>query len=598
MSSAELAPELIHAVAPVAQGIAGNAASPEAIQRLSSQMHGPTLSVKSRRKVLQKLKAALVALRTGDFNVGAKRALGALEIDEASGLGWHILAICQEKSGDFGQALLAYEAAMKLAPKETDVAQDLGRLAQQMGELDIAEKLFVKYLSTNPGDIEATNNLSCVLRDQKRYGEAVEMLRALLAIEAESPVLWNTLGTVLSDQGDMSTALTFFNEALRLHPDFAKAHYNRSTTRHALGDMEGALADLETAMPGAESAFERSMMNMSRALQLMAMGRLGEAFDAYEARLDQNMPDVLRVLASAPRWDPATETIRGKRLLIVGEQGLADEMLFAGCIGDAIEDVGPEGKVFIAVERRMVEMFQRSFPAAMVGAHRSVKQAGQFTRFVPLVEELTADGQGVDCWTPMASLLAVYRRSIEDFPNHAGYLKVDPDRVAHWRGELDKLGDGLKVGLHWKSLVLTGSRARYFSSFQRWRRVLSTPGTMMVNLQCGDVTEDLAEAEASGVTIWTPPIDLKNDLEDVAALSAAVDIVIGPGIAGTNLAAATGANTWMIIAPDDWQLLGTHAYPYYPGMRVYRRATFDGWDEVMERLRSDLEEAVRIGNAR
>ena len=594
MSAVELPPEQIHAFAPAAQGVAGDSASPDAIRKLSRQLASPRLAAKAQRKVLDRLKAALMAVRAGAFELGAQRALEALKTDETSGLAWHVLAICREKSGDLGQALLAYEAALKLLPNETDVAHDLGRLAQQMGYLDIAEKLLLKYLAADPGHVEATNNLACVLRDQKRYGDAVETLRALLGVEPESPVLWNTLGTVLSDQGDMDTALTFFEEALRHDPAFAKARYNRANARQPLGDPVGALEDIDAALPGAESPFERAMMNMARAMLLMTLGRIPEGFDAYEVRLDPHLPEAMRVAVDAPRWDP-TDDIRGKRLLIVGEQGIADEMVFGTCIGDAIEAVGPQGQVYVAVEPRLTGLFQRAFPAAVVGAHRSVKLEGRITRYVPFAEELEG---GVDAWIPMASLLSVYRPSIESFPDRRGYLVPDVDRVAHWKAELERLGPGLKVGLHWKSLVLAGSRARYFSSFERWAPVLTTPGAVMVNLQCGDVSEDLAAAEAAGVSIWTPPIDLKNDLEDVAALSAALDLVIGPGIAGTNLAAAVGANAWMISAPDDWHYLGTDRYPFYPHLRFFRRDSFADWEGAIGRIRTALDEAVAAGNMR
>ncbi len=594
MSAADLAPELVHAPQLAAQGMVGDSASPEAIRKLSRQLANPKLAVKAQRKGLEKLKAALMAIRAGDFALGARRALDALQIDETSGLAWHVLAICREKSGDFGQALLAYEAALKLLPNETDVAHDLGRLAQQMGYLDIAEKLLVKYLAAEPGHVEATNNLACVQRDQKRYGDAVETLRALLGVEPESPVLWNTLGTVLSDQGDMATALTFFEEALRHDPAFAKARYNRANARQPLGDAAGALEDLDAALPGAESPYERAMMTMARAMLLMTLGRIPEGFEAYEVRLDPHLPEAMRVAVEAPRWDPKIEDIRGKRLLIVGEQGIADEMVFGTCIGDAIEAVGPDGKVLVAVEPRLIGLFQRAYPQAVFGAHRAVKLEGRITRYVPFVEEME---DGVDAWIPMASLLAAYRPSVNRFPDRRGYLKADADRVAHWRAELEKLGPGLKVGLHWKSLVLTGSRARYFSSFERWRPVLETPGAVMVNLQCGDVADDLAAAGAAGVSIWTPPINLKDDLEDVAALSVALDLVIGPGIAGTNLAAAVGGAAWMITAPDDWHYLATDKYPFYPHLRFFRRDGFDAWEGVIDRVRAALDEAVKVGNA-
>ena len=594
MSAVELSPEQIHGIAPTAQGVAGDSASPEAIRRLSRQLANPKLGVKAQRKALEKLKAGLMAIRAGDFELGAKRALDALKMDETNGLAWHVLAICREKSGDLGQALLAYEAALKLLPNETDVAHDLGRLAQQMGYLEIAEKLLLKYLAADPGHIEATNNLACVQRDQKRYGDAVETLKALLGVEPESPVLWNTLGTVLSDQGDMGTALTFFEEALRHDPAFAKARYNRANARQPLGDALGALEDVEAALPGAESPYERAMMQMARAMLLMTLGRIPEGFEAYEVRLDPHLPEAMRVAVDAPRWDPKTEDLRGKRLLIVGEQGLADEMVFGTCIGDAIAAVGPEGQVYVAVEPRLIGLFQRAFPAAVVGSHRSVRLEGRITRYVPFAEDLEG---GVDAWIPMASLLAAFRPSIDAFPERRGYLVPDPDKVAHWKSELEKLGPGLKVGLHWKSLVLTGSRARYFSSFERWRPVLTTPGAVMVNLQCGDVTDDLAAAEAAGVSIWTPPIDLKDDLEDVAALSAALDLVIGPGIAGTNLAAAVGGTAWMITAPDDWHFLGSERYPFYPHLRFFRRDSFADWEGAIDRIRAALDEAVAAGNA-
>ena len=594
MSDEALAPEQVHGIAPSAQGAAGDPASPEAIRRLSRQLANPKLSVKSQRKALEKLKAALMAIRTGDFALGARRALDALKLDETNGLAWHVLAICREKSGDLGQALMAYEAALKLLPNETDVAQDLGRLAQQMGYLDIAEKLLLKYLAVEPGHVEATNNLACVQRDQKRYGDAIETLRALIAVEPDSPVLWNTLGTVLSDQGDMTTALTFFEEALRHDPGFAKARYNRANARQPLGDAEGALEDLDAALPGAESPYERAMMTMARAMLLMTLGRIPEGFETYEVRLDHHLPEAMGVAVDAPRWDPKVRSLEGRRLLIIGEQGIADEMVFGSCIGDAIEAVGPGGQVFVAVEPRLVGLFQRAFPTAVVGGHKAVKLQGRITRYVPFVEDLDSP---IDVWVPMASLLAAFRPSVAHFPMRRGYLAADPDKVAHWRAELDKLGPGLKVGLHWKSLVLTGSRARYFSSFERWRPVLTTPGAVMVNLQCGDVAEDLAAAEAAGVTIWTPPINLKDDLEDVAALSMALDVVVGPGIAGTNLAAAVGATAWMITAPDDWHYLATDRYPFYPHLRYYRREAFDEWETTIARIRNDLDAAVKVGNA-
>jgi tetratricopeptide (TPR) repeat protein len=580
---------LAHGPFAVAQGTAGDAASADALGRLSRKLSGPG-ALKKQRRLMTLLKAAVARIQKGDFDGGARRALEALALDETSGLAWHVLAICQEKSGAFIPALQAYEAALKLIPEDPNIAHDLSRLAQRLGYLEIAEKLILIFLAAEPGHSDGANNLACVLRDQSRYGEAVAVLKAQLQLDPASQVLWNTLGTVMSDQGDMKTALTFFEEALRLDPDFAKARYNRANVRQPLGNLAGALEDLEAAMAGAEPGYEAAMMRMARALTLMGVGRIPEGFEAYEVRLDEALPDSMRVVAEAPRR-PAGASLAGACLLIMGEQGLADEMVFGGCVGDAIEAVGSTGQVVLAVEPRLVGLFQRSFPTAVVGGHRTVRMNGRLHRHAPFVEDLPEGSRPIDFWTPMATLLAEFRPSVSAFPQRRGYLTADPERVARWTAELEALGPGLKVGLHWKSLLMTGARARYFSSFDRWRPVLETPGCVMVNLQCGDVAADLAEAEAAGVRIWTPPFDLKDDLEDLAAMSCALDLVIGPGIAGTNIAAAVGARTWLLTAPDDWHLLATDRYPFYPETRVFRR-DFDGWAASIAEVREALDRAV------
>lgn len=581
-----------HAPAPTAQGIAGDAASPAAISRLSKSLAGAK-SVKNQRKALELLKQSLMAIRVNDFDRAIQKALDALKADETNGLAWHIVAICQEKRNQFGPAIHAYEAALQLLPDHTEIAHDLGRLATRLGYLDIAEKLLIKFLAANPGHIEATNNLACVMRDQNRFSDAIELLRPMLQIEASSEVLWNTLGTVLSDEGRQDEAITFFEESLRLSPTFAKARYNRANARRALGDREGALDDLEAALPGADGGYEIAMMNMARALLLMGEARIPEGFEAYEVRLNPNLPDALQVAVDAPRWDPKTQDVAGKRVLVVGEQGIADELVFANCLNDLIEAVGPEGQVYLAVEQRMVGLFQRGFPKAIVGGHKAVRLEGRLTRYVPFAEELETK---LDYWVPIASLLAVYRPTLDSFPAHKGYVTPDPDKVAYWKAELAKLPEGLKVGLHWKSLNMSGARASVFaSSFQLWEPILTTPGCVMVNLQCGDVSDDLAEAEAAGAYIWTPPINLKDDLEDVAALSVACDLVVGPGIAGTNIAAASGARTWMVAAPDDWHLMTTDHYVFYPEVKIFGREAVNGWPAVIGRMRAALDRVVADG---
>ncbi|MDB5461583.1 MAG: flagellar protein FlbA, partial [Caulobacteraceae bacterium] len=193
-----------------------------------------------------------------------------------------------------------------------------------------------------------------------------------------------------------------------------------------------------------------------------------------------------------------------------------------------------------------------------------------------------------------ASPLRRFRPDVASYPDRPGFLKADPARVDHWRGVLAQAPAGPKVGILWKSLKLDGARLRYFSPFDAWRPVLTTPGTVFVNLQYGESDAEMAEARARlGVELWRPPgIDLKNDLDDVAALACALDLVLGPANATTNIAAACGANVWLISTPGAWPKLGTDRYPWYPATRVFNAPAIDPWGSVMQEIAGALANGV------
>jgi len=567
----------------LADGEMGDSASKAALARLSQ-----AVGELKARTVVPLLRRAIDRIAVEDAQGAAEAALKALEIDERSGLAWHVLAIAREKAGDFRSSIQCYESALALTADPSDIAGDLGRLAFRLNMKPIAVQLFAHYSAANPECPQGANNLACALRDLHDYTGAIKVLRPAIEANPESAPLWNTLGTVLSEQGDVAMALTFFDEALRVDPDFCKSRYNRANSLLDLGDVETALAECELAMTTAETPSDLTMMKLARSTMLFSLGRTGEGWDAYGVRLDTAFSQVTNFMIERPRWAPDSD-LAGKTLLVVGEQGLGDEVSFATVIPEVLEALGPEGHLYLALEPRLIGLYQRSFPTATIGGHATLLVDGHTIRGVPFVKD-----QGVlDLWAPLADLPRRFRRTVADYPVRDRYLTVDEDRVAHWRGVLAEL-PGPKVGILWKSLKLDGARLRQFSPFERWRPVLETKGVTFVNMQYGECEAELTQArETLGLDIWTPPgIDLKNDLDDVGALSCALDLTIGPANATTNIAAACGGDVWLISTLSAWPRFGTDGYPWYWNARVFSPKTVGGWDGVMAELAAAL--AARV----
>ena len=260
--------------------VTGDAASPAALERLDAAV----AEVRA-LAVAPLLRRALDAIIADDGLAASQWAINALELDERSGMAWYLLAIGREKAGDFKSSVKAYEAALTLLPDQAEVANDLGRLAYRMGMKETATNLFRHYFARYPGSHEAANNLACAIRDEGRHGEAIEVLREAITANPLQPLLWNTLGTVLSDQGDLENAITFFDEALRLDPQFNKARYNRGNARMAtvaglpLFDYRATTPDHREGIltPGGAVIYRRRRWSPSLCNAIAAIAGLGSA---------------------------------------------------------------------------------------------------------------------------------------------------------------------------------------------------------------------------------------------------------------------------------------------------------------------------------
>jgi tetratricopeptide (TPR) repeat protein len=491
-----------------------------------------------------------------------------------------------ENEGRFDDALAAYGEAFDRSNHDPALARDIGRLALRLGQHAIAEQLFRVHLAADPASLDSRLHLAQALSEQQRYDEAIGVLSAILQTHPQEAGLWSALGAVLVQQGRPGEALPFLEEALRLSPDSGGFLYARANAFTDLGDQARAIQDYEAAL-GRVTDADHDRVRLALAFAKLARGDLEGGWDDYRARLSPRSAKPVVFSTDAKPWpfdpDEAWDALQGRSLALFAEQGLGDEVMFANVVPDVLRALGPAGRLTLVVEARMVSLFARSFPQARVVSHHTWMVDGVRWRKASAPEDF-------ELWAPIATPLRRFRRAQSQFPQ-SPYLKPDPDRVAHWRAALARR-PGRKVGVLWKSLKLEGERLRQFAPFDLWAPVLRTPGVSFVNLQYGDCAAELAQArDALGVQIWQPPgIDLKEDLDDVAALACALDLTLGFANATINLAGACGAPVWLITPGAAWTKLGTHHYPWYPQARCFSAGPGGGWEAVMDTVAAALGE--------
>jgi tetratricopeptide (TPR) repeat protein len=572
---------------------AGIGAQASALDRLEALEEERDAAI-ARNKSNGMIRRAVKVWRRGDIVRAGQLALEATSADATNSRAYHVLAMALERMGHMHKALVTYERAFELDPEDPDLLLNLGLTAWNLKMIDSAAKMFNLYIAACPDSPLGYNNLGTVQCDQGRSTTAIETLRAAIYRMPAQSMLWNSLATVLAEEGRAEESLVFYQEAIRLEPDFARPRHNLGFAFSHLGRLEDALGAYDHALSLAKDPTEIIEGTHSRGVCLIGMGRLEDGFRDYEVRNNPRFRAYVQTISKAPQWQG--ETLSGKRLLCVAEQGLGDEFMFANILPDLAEAVGPEGKLQIAVDPRLVPLFARSFPEADVGAYddrRLIDKDGN--RELRFVQWAVKDSEP-DFQIPMGSAIPQFRKTIADFPHHA-FLKPDSERAAAYRAQLEALGPGPYVGICWRSMMLAAKRRKYYSALDMWGPILKVPGVTFVNVQYGDVDAELARAiEQHGIQIHRiEGLDLKDDIDGAAALSAALDLVISAPTAAAAVAASVGTEVWFLTAGRTWPQLGTDEFPWYRDTRVFSPEKFADWSELIGQVATALEAVTAAG---
>jgi tetratricopeptide (TPR) repeat protein len=490
-----------------------------------------------------------------------------------------------ESEGDLAGAFEVYEQAVRIAPADSSLLRALAGLASRLDMHDSAVRLWTHLHQVEPNDRSTTAGYAHALIEASRFSEAIELLKSTLAVDPQEAGLWTALGLALTYAGRAADALIFFDEAVRLSPSSTAALYNRGLALCDLARLDEAKAGFEAARKQSRKGAERVTIEFSLATLALGRGDLESGWALYERRLSPDWPKSVAFQGRGRRLEPG-DRLAGRSILVLAEQGVGDEVLFANTLPDLIDDVGPNGRVIVAVDARLVELFQRSFPSVEVCAHATPRFGSR-----PRRQAREPVSGHIDFWTPLASLALRYRRTAADFPRSA-YLRPDLARVERWKAWL---GERPAVGLTWRRGKATGESQRRVPPLEQWAELLPIPGAQFVNIQYGDCADDLKRlSQMSGVEIRQPPdLNIKDHLDDLAALCVALTGVVAIQNATSILAAACGVPVAFVAGPGAWLHLGDTHPPWFVEARVCAADSFGDWRPALGAAAEKMRRRIR-----
>src|SRR5580658_9625065 len=102
---------------------------------------------------------------------------------------------------------------MSPATMHPDEAIQLALQHQQSGRIAQAESIYRQILQAAPAHTAASLNLGALLHSTQRAGEAIKVYRTAVAFDGSAAELWNNLGNVLLDQGEIDQSLAACRQA-------------------------------------------------------------------------------------------------------------------------------------------------------------------------------------------------------------------------------------------------------------------------------------------------------------------------------------------------------------------------------------------------
>ena len=493
---------------------------------------------------------------------------------------------------------------IKLYPKEAGLWNNLGNSYMDLGNAVDAIHSYRKALSIEPESIDPLLSLTLCLREigcqhlsyalvKNRFENAVTssdrktlllpLVEAILAIYSSED---STIG-----EADISKILEKVEIEITSDSNEDPCRTNLLMTQLWLqvNDLDNALSSREKLFANVSDflnseqkdgkRFKQSFVknwnniNWNLSIQLLKQGRLQEGWSLYDYGL--------QVGAAGPqRWQrslnkPYTaeeikfwrgESLKNKKILVLGEQGIGDTMMFATLLNKLSEE---GADIYFCPGDRLLSIYKRSFHRFNIVSLKILKN-----KMLP--------ASNFDYQTPIGSVCQYRFKEISDYGNDKTLLIADKDKTNALR---KKYYDGRPlIGISWQGGGKANRIPLKSMSLMQLKPILERKDFRFVSLQYGDDKPHLKKFEkATGIkVIHDDMINPLKDMDTWLCQVAAMDAVVS--IANTTVHGSGGCGIptlCFVSQQSDWRWINPDIYSgcyWYDSVQACYQSSEGSWD--------------------
>jgi tetratricopeptide (TPR) repeat protein len=187
----------------------------------------------------------------------------------------------------YGEAIKAYSAAIKLEPSNSDYYYQRGWICYKSGDYENAAADFRQTYDLNADAYDGLLNEARSLIALDKYQEAIAPLRAIKNAQKQIEKKYDTqffteayyfLGICEYQTEEYQPAIEDYTAALKINEKYSDAYYNRGLTWEALGKLDKAVDDYQKAI---DLTPNQAYQFLAKAGALEKKGKFADAMTDY-----------------------------------------------------------------------------------------------------------------------------------------------------------------------------------------------------------------------------------------------------------------------------------------------------------------------------
>jgi tetratricopeptide (TPR) repeat protein len=473
----------------------------------------------------------------------------ALELQPAHAGALRTLADLYRAAGRWREAVQNYAALLPLQPDDPTLFQYFGLCCQELDELQLAERAYLKTLRLGLDSPELQFNLGAVRLKQRRPQEAIVCFQNALQKDPRLTMANSAMANAYRLVGDLASAESCLRRELEINPNCADAAVNLGVVLQEKQRVGEAISCYRQAI---HLNPHHPILRWNYAIASLLAGDYETGWQEYEWRW--HVKHKPKPKFQQPEWDG--RDLAGRTILLYAEQGFGDTLMF---IRYAPLIAQRNGRVVLECQPPLKRLL-----AAMPELFRVVAEGEPLPQF--------------DVHAPLMSLPRLFGSALDAEHRWEPYLRV-PSGVGM---ELPvHPGRSLKVGLAWASNPRHPIFSEKSLDLKRWEPILKVPHCEFFSLQIDPSPSALAFMKEQ------PHLhalhDQIHDFADTAGAIRRLDLVISVDTSVAHLAGGLGHTVWVMLPfSADWRwLLKRKDSPWYPTMRLFRQPQSGDWDSVV-----------------